>query len=733
MIKAKRFFASAVLVGLASVIGLVSHANSHVHSDLTIAYAADSNDTRTFTFTDKESITSQGWVSNPSNLTWNKDNSNRGISLSKSEGALEYALTDSYSVTTVTITASANATGYTLYVSNGEETYGSQAVTKSNNSIYTFDNCDFQSGDTVTVSWTKTSSVKSIMFKEIEFTTIEESTAELENISITTPPTKTTYYEGEALDISGMVVTANFSDSTNRILADNEFTINPAAGSILSSDDSSFTITFNYQGIDYTTEQAITVTPRTLQSLSVTKQPDKTEYVIGQSFNPTGMIVIGTYDIGESVDLTSVCTYSPTQFLSSGSQVVTISYPGTEISTSITVNVIEKKVTSLSLTNKIDSFDAGDYFVFGDDAKLVAKYNDGEEIDLTIASEGVEIRLFTSLEQRPEEGTLISSSHQLTKEDDGKYVGVSYLGANAQKYRISVREIIDISDGKFIKVNDASEIEVGDNIVITGEKDGTLYALSTTQNDNNRSTVSVVANDDESLSLKTSGDVQIIEVGEGITTNTFSLGVTGGYLYAASTTNKNYLRTEDTLDDEGRGDWTIIINNGEATIAASTTATTRKILKFNENSTGDPLFSCYQDGQNNPSIYKFYSNDYLAVSNFVETYMHMSDYSGEGSGLCLGADGYYFTAKEALTKLTQEQIELFKTDADFEEAHQRYLAWATANKDATPYETEFTYNALGSQIFSSNDDLFMVVPLISIIALAIVVFLFVRKKKANNK
>lgn len=40
----------------------------------------------------------------------------------------------------------------------------------------------------------------------------------LESIEITTPPTKTTYYVGEALDLSGLVVTGRYSDGTTAAL-----------------------------------------------------------------------------------------------------------------------------------------------------------------------------------------------------------------------------------------------------------------------------------------------------------------------------------------------------------------------------------------------------------------------------------------------------------------------------------------------------------------------------------
>lgn len=53
----------------------------------------------------------------------------------------------------------------------------------------------------------------------------------LESISITTPPTKATYIVGEALDLSGMVVTATYSDNTSNAITG--YTTTPENGSVL--------------------------------------------------------------------------------------------------------------------------------------------------------------------------------------------------------------------------------------------------------------------------------------------------------------------------------------------------------------------------------------------------------------------------------------------------------------------------------------------------------------------
>ena len=71
-----------------------------------------------------------------------------------------------------------------------------------------------------------------------------------------------------------------------------------------------------------------------------------------------------------------------------------------------------------------------------------------------------------------------------------------------------------------------------------------------------------------------------------------------GYLYASSS-QKNYLNTEDVLDANGK--WAITINaDGVASIIAQG-ANENNNLKWNNSS---PRFSCYRSGQKAVSIYK---------------------------------------------------------------------------------------------------------------------------------
>ena len=144
-------------------------------------------------------------------------------------------------------------------------------------------------------------------------------------------------------------------------------------------------------------------------------------------------------------------------------------------------------------------------------------------------------------------------------------------------------------------VTDVSSLQVGDQIVIVAALEN--YALSTTQNPNNRAPVAITKDGNTVL---INDAVQVLTLVEGKTTGTFGLYTGSGYLYAASK-SKNYLRTETALSDNSS--WSITIDkDGVATVKA-VGGNTRNWMRFN--TTNSPkLFAAYASGQTDIAIYK---------------------------------------------------------------------------------------------------------------------------------
>ena len=150
--------------------------------------------------------------------------------------------------------------------------------------------------------------------------------------------------------------------------------------------------------------------------------------------------------------------------------------------------------------------------------------------------------------------------------------------------------------GTWTLVKDASTLTAGVKVIIVAKDND--FAMSTTQNTNNRGQVAVTKNG-ETLTYTTA--VQELTLKDGKTSGTLAFYTGSGYLYAASS-SKNYLKTETTLS--ANSSWNITIaNTGAATIKA-TGSNTRNWLRYNS-SNNPPIFSCYSSGQSDVCLYKY--------------------------------------------------------------------------------------------------------------------------------
>ena len=147
----------------------------------------------------------------------------------------------------------------------------------------------------------------------------------------------------------------------------------------------------------------------------------------------------------------------------------------------------------------------------------------------------------------------------------------------------------NFTGGEFTLVTDASQLTIGDSIVIGYEN----YAMGASAGNYRYKTDIMVSN---GRITHLSDDVQIILLEEGAEADTYAFNVGDGYLAAVSS-GSNYIATATTLDSNGS--WKIVINDGLAVITAQGDKT-RNILQYN---TGSPRFSCYKGTQESVNIY----------------------------------------------------------------------------------------------------------------------------------
>ena len=154
---------------------------------------------------------------------------------------------------------------------------------------------------------------------------------QVDHITITTQPTTTSYAQYDALDLTGMIVTATFTDGVTAIVT-SAIASSPAAGTAL---DTAGTIPITISYGEATASFNVTVAAMT--AISVTTQPTKTTYAPDEYLDLTGIVVTGTAG-AISRNVTSECTFSPadgTQLTTEGTITITVTYHG--LTTSLTV------------------------------------------------------------------------------------------------------------------------------------------------------------------------------------------------------------------------------------------------------------------------------------------------------------------------------------------------------------------------------------------------------------
>lgn len=175
-------------------------------------------------------------------------------------------------------------------------------------------------------------------------------------------------------------------------------------------------------------------------------------------------------------------------------------------------------------------------------------------------------------------------------------------------YLLVVKEKEIAGTDKFELVTDASKLTDGDVIILAYEnEEGKAWAMSTTQNANNRAANPVEIEDDGTIIPGSS--IQQITVEE-----EYYFNVGDGYLYAASA-GSNWLRTETEPDDNALATISIA-DNGDATIVFQG-ANTRNHMRFNTNN-GNPMFSCYAENSSVktlPRIYRKITGDTPALED----------------------------------------------------------------------------------------------------------------------
>lgn len=180
----------------------------------------------------------------------------------------------------------------------------------------------------------------------------------------------------------------------------------------------------------------------------------------------------------------------------------------------------------------------------------------------------------------------------------------TFLAGGVSAFSVDFSGITPLSKSdEFRLVTDASSLAPGDELLIVDASG--RYAISPTQNTNNRAAVSVKVKDKTVTLGAEEAEHFFLEREDGAWL--LRTRSTGGYLKTVS--GKNRLLTSAPGETEDFCRWTVSIeSNGAATLMAPTSQENRYLV-LNSLSASNILFSCYKSmtGYTLPSLYRRYS------------------------------------------------------------------------------------------------------------------------------
>lgn len=205
---------------------------------------------------------------------------------------------------------------------------------------------------------------------------------------------------------------------------------------------------------------------------------------------------------------------------------------------------------------------------------------------------------------------IATDNHNITKEITLTQV-LPFRGGTMTSITVGIKDEDEVTEAleskTFVLVKDAAELTVGSEVIIADFGDDNAV-MSTTQNSNNRSAVTVEKSNDKQSITTDNVAVQVFTIAAGSVDNTIAFYDGAGYIYAANSSS-NYMKTEEDLSDNSSWAVTIDSGTGEATLLAQGNYTRNK-MRFNPNN-GNPIFSCYASSSTTGSavsIYKLEDN-----------------------------------------------------------------------------------------------------------------------------
>ena len=446
----------------------------------------------------------------------------------------------------------------------------------------------------------------------------------------------TAYVTSTACSASGATLTFGSNKTTVG-------SASPAVGTSTSFGTSSagysyFCIQENDSSASYISEFKITYTPSSTKTLTSIELSNKTtSFVEGDTFAKA--TVTAHYSDNSAADVTNSATFTGYDMTSVSEQTVTVTYGGKSATYTITVSA--GTLTSIALSGQTTAYSKNATFSF--DGTCTATFANGY--------------------QKVVEPTSVSSPDMSTGGQKEVTVGVTYNGVTkTASYNITVnayRTVIETS---------------------------TLEGTITWPTSSTASISGNVTGLSASLSGKTVYESTSIRLGTGNGGGTLTISSTAA-IKSVKISAKYYSGSysSSVLKVDGQSVTPLSASYDDYTVTLSSAKTSFTVLTENSsNRINIQRIDVYADG---PETDIGQSADCVGLETFINTYLHMDDYT-ESKGWCKDTEHNYYGkntstgAKAAFNALNAHQRELFTTNSAYASEWARLSAWAEANGDS---------------------------------------------------
>lgn len=558
-------------------------------------------------------------------------------------------------------------------------------------------------------------------------------------------------------------------------------TASPAVGTSTSFGTSSagysyFCIQENDSSASYISEFKITYVPKSVSSIAVKTAPTKTSYEVGDTFDPTGLVVTATYSDNSTADF-DYATYSAgftfdpstSTALTAGDTSVTITYKGKSCLQAITVSAA-KTLSSISISGYTTSFVEGDTFSFG--GTVTAHYSDSSAANVTesasfsgytmtaVGSQTVTVSYTYKGDSKTatysitiSQGTLesISISGQTTTYQ--KNYAFSFDGtctatfANGYQKTVTPTSVtspdMSTAGSKTITVSftyngvtktATYQITVNSNRVVIENQASTGYSvIGTVTYPSNTQTISV-----NTLSVSTSGYTTIesnsIRLGSGSTTGTVTVTSTTSNITKVVISAKSYGSDGSVTITMGGDSKTVTSSYAEYVKEYSTATNSCSIATpASKKRIHIESITVYETKTTYVETDISSSDDCVGLETFIDTYLHMNYV--DNLGYCKDNEHHYYaTAKTAFNNLNEHQRTLFTSNSAYLTEFARLSAWASANGDVLNSNNLLASGknvVLLKQINKIENNSFIAVICSISISSIFIAYIIIKKKKHN--